>query len=127
MKTYTILNCEGNILQLEIEKDYSGITLTFCANMNSGVGQVYFSVTEIQLLEYFNSKITLSQIVQNAHEDRFLLMRYSNGYIVKKAFIVHSLQCGDILFGDILIDMKIKYFDVRKLLSDNDLSKDGFE
>lgn len=53
MKIYTILNCEGNILQLEIEKDYTVTRLTFCAKMNNGTGCVYFLVTENQLLGFF--------------------------------------------------------------------------
>lgn len=127
MKIYTILNSEGDILKLEIERYRDGFTtLTFCANMNSGVGRVYFSVSEIQLQEFFNSKLTLSQIIQNAKENRFLLIRHDKVYAVEKSFVVHSLQCGDMLFGDILIDMKIGYNDVIKILDDNQLCKYTF-
>jgi hypothetical protein len=121
MKTYTILNSEGPILKLEIEKFNNEPTMTFCATMNSGVGRVYFLVSENQLLEFFNSKITLSQIAQNVTEDRFLLIRYDKGYIVKKSCIVNALQCGHTLYFDILHEMKISCFDIARILSENDL------
>lgn len=123
MKTgYTILNCEGDILRLEIENFKDNFTtLTFCANMNSGIGRVYFSVSEKELQEFFNSKITLSQIVQNAEEDRFLMIRYDKGYSLEKSFVKNCLQCGDKLFGEILDDMKISYSDITKILAENDI------
>jgi hypothetical protein len=127
MKTYTILNCEGNILQLEIEKDNNETSLTFYAQMNNGTGCVYFSLTPNQLLGFFNSQITLSQIVQNAKENLFLLMRYDKGYVVKKSFVVYSLQCGNALYDDILDDMKMSYRDVAKLLAGNYICATGFK
>lgn len=119
MKTYTILNSEGDILKLEIEKDYNGFTkLTFCANTNIGMGRIYFDVSATQLNEFFNSKLTLSQIVKKVQEDRFLLIRYNKGYIVNSTFVEHGLQCGDILFRDILDDMKIGNKEVANIISD---------
>ena len=121
MKTYTILNSDGPFLKLEIEKFNNEPTMTFCATMNSGAGRVYFLVSENQLMEFFNSKITLSQIALNATEDRFLLIRYDKGYIVKKSFIVNALQCGHVLYSDILQDMKISSLDISRILSENNL------
>ena len=121
MKTYTILNSEGPILKLEIEKCNNEPKMTFCATMNSGAGCVYFLVSKNQLLEFFNSKITLSQIAQRATEDRFLLTRYDKGYIVKKSSLVNALQCGHMLYFDILHEIKISCFDIARILSENDL------
>jgi hypothetical protein len=120
-RAYTILNCEGDILRLEIENFQNFTTFTFCANMNNGIGRVYFPVSEKELLEFFNSKITISQVVQNAMEDRFLLIRYDKGYILERSFVAHSLQCGDLLYRDILDDMKIGNKEIEKIISDNQL------
>ena len=125
MKTYTILNSEGDILKLEIEKNFGETTLTFCAKMNNGSGYVNFLVTENQLLGFFKSQLTLSQIVHQATEDGFLLMRYDKGYIVEKSFIEYSLQSGNKLYDDILDDMKMSYRDVAKLLAGNHICATG--
>jgi hypothetical protein len=122
MKTYVILNSEGDILKLEIEKYKDGFTtITFCANMNTGAGRIYFPVSAKELREFFNSKITLSEIVQNAKKDRFLLIRYDKGYIADRSFVACSLQCGDILYEDIFDDMKLDNKEITKIITDNQL------
>lgn len=119
MKTYTILNSEGNILSLEVERDISHFTrLTLCANTNIGMGKIYFSVSVKELQEFFNSNITLSQIILNAQEDRFLLLRYDKGYIVDRSLAAQGLQCGGMLYGDILDDMKIGKREITKIISE---------
>ena len=119
MKSYTILNSEGNILTLEIENSPGYVTsLTFCANTNIGMGQIYFAVSATELRDYFNSKITLSHIIQNAKEDRFLLIRHDKGYIINRSFAGNGLQCGDLLYKNILDDMKIGSKEVAKIISE---------
>jgi hypothetical protein len=117
MKTFTILNSEGDILKLEIENNPGYLnTLTLCANTHIGIGQIYLPVSASGLRDYFNSKITLHQIIQNTKEDRFLLIKYDKGYIVDRAFVAHGLQCGDMLYRDILDDMKIDSKEIKKII-----------
>ncbi|MFT5249715.1 MAG: hypothetical protein ACI93P_001443 [bacterium] len=121
--SYTILNCEGDILQLHIEEGLWKPRLTFRAKMNSGVGCVYFLISVNQLFEFFNSKVTLSQIVQNPIEDRFRYVWHDKESIVRKPCVV--LQCGDTLYADIPNDMKMRIRDLARLLSENLLCMDA--
>lgn len=113
-RTHTILNSEGDILQLHIEQGLWKPRLTFRAKMNSGVGCVYFLISVNQLFEFFNSKVTLSQIVQNRIEDRFRYVWYDKVSTVRKSCVV--LQCGDTLYCDTPTDMKIRSSDLARLL-----------
>lgn len=122
-RTHTILNSEGDILQLHIEQGLWKPRLTFRAKMNSGVGCVYFLISVNQLFEFFNSKVTLSQIVQNPIENRFRYVWYDKESIVRKPCVV--LQCGDTLYADIPNDMKMRIRDLAKLLSENLLCMDA--
>ena len=118
MKSYTILNSEGDILKLEIEKHPGYFTtLTLCANLNIGIGRVYIPVSVNELIGFLNSEVTLSQIVQNVKEDRFLVIRYDQGYIINRSFAARSLQCGDTLFRNILDDMKISNKEITSIIS----------
>lgn len=112
--SYTIFNWKGDILQLLIEEGLAEPRLTFRAKMNSGVGCVYFLISFNQLLEFINSKITLSQIVQNPIEDRFRYVWYDKVSIVRKSCVV--LQCGDSLYCDIPAYMKMRSGDRARLL-----------
>lgn len=114
---YIILNCEGNILKLEIENSFKKIKLAFFAKMNNGTGEIYFPVQKQELIKFFNSKLTLSQIIENSKEDIILLTRYDKEYLVSKSEIVNKIQCGSELYSDILYDLKMNNTDIEKMLS----------
>ena len=121
MKKYTILNCEGNILKLEIENNFQEIKFAFLAKMDNGTGRIHFSIKRQELNDFFDSKITLSQIIQNSKDETFLLIRYDKEYMVAKSEIINKIQCGNQLYSNILNDLKMNCTDIKRILNEEPL------
>lgn len=121
-KTYSILNAEGNILLLQIENNEIALPqLYFLANLKFGKGRVILSISDITLLKYFNSQLTLGEIISGSHDKQFIIRTSQKVFIVEKSFLVDNIECGDIRFADFPKEMRMPPDDVIKIYDDNNL------
>ena len=98
-----ILNCEGAILAM-----YAGNNdLYLHTLMNDGSGKVFFKTNLDILINFYNSKINISELLLQS-EDVFVLIisPFSKSILVNKNELVNRIHCGAHYYNDFPPDTK---------------------
>ena len=109
-KELDILNSEGCILGLYYDKKNNP---HFGSILKEGSGTIFYSVSEIQIMDYLKSKLTLVELFANSKS--FLIKHKFRNEIktyLKEDFL-DMIQCGKDLYKDIPNSMKSKEVETK--------------
>lgn len=104
--TYTLLNCESDILVIKFDKN----KITAQALLDDGSGKISFEIQKFEIIKYLHSDLTLNQLLQRSSITNVELYDYktkSKSKISKQ--LIGTLTCGNSLFNNLPLGMKMPF------------------
>lgn len=105
-KVYTLINSEGNNLTLDFKNINNLKLISF---LNDGTGRVTYNIHIIDLMRYFQSKITLKELVERSSDEKFIFFDSDakTTTLVNKNIFLNKISCGGDLFCNLPSGMAI--------------------
>ncbi len=104
--TYTLLNCEGDILVIYFSKN----KITAQALLDDGSGKISFEIQKFEIIKYLHSDITIDDLIQKSSIVDVELYDYKTklrSTIDKN--LIGQLACGNSLYNNLPFELKMSF------------------